>query len=162
MFDALRGWSFSNKLGQLMESRGDEFKETLRWNVLRGYDIPVTDNIAAWRKRAELFARTAAFFETYDFLLCPVTQVAPFDVETEYITEINGITMNTYIDWMRVCTDVTIMNCPAISVPGGFTPDGLPIGLQIVGPPRADAAVLSMAKQFEAATRVGDRRPELR
>jgi len=69
--------------------------------------------------------------------------------------------MNSYIEWMRACTDVTVMNAPAISVPAGFTDGGLPIGLQIVGPPRGDQRVLQVAHQFEQATRVGERRPAI-
>jgi len=105
----------------------------------------------AWKLRGELYQRSVTFFEDYDFLLCPVA----------YITEINGVELQTYIEWMRIVTDVTIMNCPAISVPAGFTEDGLPIGLQIVGPPRSDRALLEIAKQFETATNVGARRPVL-
>jgi len=69
--------------------------------------------------------------------------------------------MTTYIEWMRVCTDVTLMNAPAMSVPAGFTPDGLPIGVQIVGAPLADQRVLQVAHQFERATQVGSRRPDV-
>ena len=121
--------------------------------------MSMADHMKAWKLRGEIYQRTATFFETYDFLLCPVTQVAPFPLDLEYIKEINGVPMQTYIEWMRVCTDVTVMNCPAISMPAGFTDDGLPVGLQIVGPPRADRAVLEIAKQFETATNVAARRP---
>ena len=123
--------------------------------------MPMAENMKAWKLRGELYQRSVTFFEDYDFLLCPVAQVPPFDVKTEYITEINGVELQTYIEWMRIVTDVTIMNCPAISVPAGFTEDGLPIGLQIVGPPRSDRALLEIAKQFETATNVGARRPVL-
>jgi len=60
--------------------------------------------------------------------------------------------LETYIDWMGLCYAITVTGCPAISVPCGFTPDGLPVGLQIVGPPHADVAVLQLAHAFEQAT----------
>lgn len=161
VFDTIRAWSFALGHGDLIEEFGDKMKETVQWNVKRGRDLPMDDHLRAWKVRAELYQRTADFFDEYDFLLAPVAQVPPFPVETEYITEINGIKLNTYIEWMRVVSDVTIMNVPAISVPAGFTDDGLPIGLQIVGPPRADLALLEVAKQFETATNVVARRPPM-
>jgi amidase len=82
-------------------------------------------------------------------------------VEIEYPTEINGVPLNTYIDWMAICYAISITGMPAISVPAGFTPAGLPIGLQIVGPPRGDFELLQMAHAFEQATGHGKTRPPL-
>jgi len=161
VFDTLRAWSFALGLGDLVEKYGDKAKETVRWNVQRGRDLSMADHMDAWKTRAKLYQRTVDFFQDYDFLLAPVAQVPPFPVETEYITEINGIEMHTYIEWMRVVSDVTIMNVPAISVPAGFSDDGLPIGLQIIAAPRSDLALLAIAKQFESVTRVVERRPSL-
>ena len=161
VFDTLRAWSFALGLGDLVEKYGDKAKETVRWNVQRGRDLSMADHMDAWKTRAKLYQRTVDFFQDYDFLLAPVAQVPPFPVETEYVTEINGIEMHTYIEWMRVVSDVTIMNVPAISVPAGFSDDGLPIGLQIIAAPRSDLALLAIAKQFESVTRVAERRPSL-
>ena len=82
----------------------------------------------------------------------PVTQVTAFDITTDWVREINGETQHTYLDWMRSCYWISVTGLPAISVPGGFTPDGLPVGLQIVGPPNQDLAVLKMAHAFEQVT----------
>ena len=101
------------------------------------------------------------FFERYDYFILPVTQVAPFDVTVPYPTSISGTPMATYIDWMRSCWYVTFMSSPAISVPGGFTPGGLPVGVQIVGRHRGDWSVLQLAHAFEQATRHGKTRPRL-
>ena len=91
--------------------------------------------------------------------MLPVTQVVPFDVTTPYPTRIGDAAMGTYIDWMRSCSYVTLMANPAMSVPAGFTPEGLPVGLQIVGRHRGEWALLQMAHAFEQATRHGLRRP---
>jgi amidase len=69
--------------------------------------------------------------------------------------------LTTYIDWMRACSDITVTGLPAISVPCGFTDDGLPVGIQIVGRHQDDRGVLQLAHAFEQATRVGTRRPAL-
>jgi amidase len=85
------------------------------------------------RKRTELYHRVRKFMETYEFLILPVSQVPPFDVKQRYVQEINGEKMETYIDWMKTCYYITTTGFPAISVPCGFTKDGLPVGIQIVG-----------------------------
>ena len=95
------------------------------------------------------------------FLLGPVNQLAPFPVETEYPTEIAGVKLFNYLDWMKSCYYITITSHPAISVPAGFTPGGLPVGLQIVGRYRDDFGVLQLAHAFESETQVWKRRPPL-
>ena len=90
----------------------------------------------------------------------PVTQVPPFDVGTEYPREVAGVAMSTYLDWMESCWCITVTGLPAISVPCGFTADGLPVGVQIVGRRHDDLGVLRLAHAFEAATQVGRRRPD--
>jgi amidase len=97
--------------------------------------------------------------ETYEFLICPVTQVPPFDIRQPWIEEIDGVKMNTYIDWMRSCYFITVTGLPAISVPCGFTPQGLPVGIQIVGRHNDDLGVLQLAYAFEKETQVWKRRP---
>lgn len=93
--------------------------------------------------------------------MLPVTQLEPFDVTTAYRTRVAGQPMATYIDWMRSCWHVTFMANPAISVPGGFTAGGLPVGLQIVGRHRGDWGVLQLAHAFEQSRQHGARRPPL-
>lgn len=161
VFDTLRAWSFAMTLGSAVQEHREAMKDTVVWNVERGLALTIGDHQRASALHAEIFQRTAAFFGEWDLLLCPVAQVPPFPLDVEYPTEIAGHEFSTYIEWMRACTDVTVMNVPAISVPAGFTDDGLPVGLQIVGPPRADQLVLQVARQFEQATQVGRRRPVL-
>jgi amidase len=100
-------------------------------------------------------------FERFEYFILPVTQVAPFDVNTPYPTQVAGTRMSTYIDWMRSCWYVSFMSNPAISVPAGFTASGLPVGIQIVGRHNAELSVLQLAHAFEQATRHGKKRPGL-
>jgi amidase len=103
-------------------------------------------------KRTEIFQRIHTFMETYEFMVFPVSQVPPFPVEQRYIREINGIEMDTFIDWMKSCYYITVTGHPAISVPCGFTPEGLPVGVQIVGRYQDDFGVLQLAHAFEQTT----------
>jgi amidase len=112
-------------------------------------------------QRARLYHRVREFMERHEFLLIPATQVPPFDVTQPYPTEINGVRLPTYIDWMRVCSDITVTGLPAISVPAGFTDEGLPVGLQIVGRHQDEWGVLQLAHAFERATGFHRRRPAL-
>jgi amidase len=101
------------------------------------------------------------FLERYDFLLLPACQVPPFPVSQPYVSEIDGVKLATYFDWMKTCYLITATSHPAISVPAGFTDDGLPVGLQIVGRYRDDFGVLQFAHAFESATQAWRRRPAL-
>ena len=95
----------------------------------------------------------------YDCLLVPVSQVPPFPIDQPYVELINGEKLETYIDWMKSCYYISVTGLPAISVPAGFTPGGLPVGIQLVGHPRGDFELLRIAHAFEQATRVGESRP---
>ena len=128
------------------------YKDTIVWNTEQGQHLTGMDIHAVEVLRTEVVRRFRAYFEQYDFLVMPVTQVTAFDITTDWVREINGETQHTYLDWMRSCYWISVTGLPAISVPGGFTPDGLPVGLQIVGPPNQDLAVLKMAHAFEQVT----------
>ena len=101
------------------------------------------------------------FQEKYEFFILPTTQVPPFDLSQEFVTEIEGVRMGTYIEWMKACYFISILENPSISMPCGFTPEGLPVGLQIVGRHREDLAVLQMGHAFEQATKTLRKRPAI-
>jgi amidase len=161
IFQVLRAWIFASELGDALHAYRDLMKDTVVWNIERGLELDGRAVSRAEVARSALYQRTHEFFEDYDFLVLPVSQVAPFPVEQRWITEINGVRMQTYIDWMATCYAITLTALPAISVPCGFTPNGLPVGLQIVGRYQRDVEVLQLAHAFEQATRVGRRRPAL-
>jgi amidase len=112
-------------------------------------------------RQSDLFHRVQRFMERYDFFLCAVNQVPPFDADLRYPTEIDGVPMENYIAWMKTAYWVTVTRSPAISVPCAFTPDGLPVGIQIVGRFRDDLGVLQLAHAFESATQLWRRRPAI-
>ncbi len=159
VFLTMRAHMYAGDLGELLEEHRRDIKPTVVWNIEHGSRLDGSRPLAGHRMRTELVERAAAFFARYDFLVMPVTQVVPFDVRVEFPTEIEGVAMPTYLDWMESCWCITVMGSPAISVPCGFTHDGLPVGLQIVGRRGDDLGVLQLAHAFERATRVGDRRP---
>ncbi|MEQ8858610.1 MAG: amidase [Pseudomonadales bacterium] len=136
-------------------------KDTAIWNIDRGLKLTAGELIDAEVTRTHLYRRSVEFFQRYDALLLPAAQVPPFPAETEWIREINGQPMATYIDWMTVCCAVSVTGLPAISVPAGFTAGGLPLGLQIVAGPQDDLGLLQLAHEFEQATLHHCRRPEL-
>ncbi|HET6547292.1 MAG TPA: amidase family protein, partial [Solirubrobacter sp.] len=101
------------------------------------------------------------FLTRYDFLAAPVTQVPPFSVDDEYPREIDGTPMGTYIEWFRSCSRITVTSHPAIAVPAGFTGDGLPVGLQLVGRHRDERSLLRLAHAITEATGLARRTPPL-
>jgi amidase len=160
-FKILRAFGFALGLGDVVDAHPGLVKDTVVWNVEQGRRLTGADVGRAERLRTELYHRVRRFMERYEFLLLPVSQVPPFDINQPYVTEIEGVAQETYIDWMRSCYYISITSLPAASVPGGFTAEGLPVGLQIVGRPHADFAVLQLAHAFEAETRYWKTRPQV-
>ncbi len=87
--------------------------------------------------------------------------MSPFPVDTDWVRTINGVALETYIDWMAACYTITVTGCPSISVPAGFTPDGLPLGIQIVAPPKCDFAALQLAHAYEGIAGFANQHPPL-
>ena len=131
------------------------------WNIEEGQQLTGPHLGIMETKRTALLERVRRFMEHYEFLILPVAQVPPFDISIPYITNINNVAMETYIDWMSSCAFISVLGLPAISVPCGFTDDGLPIGMQIVGRQHDDLGVLQLAHAFEQQTKYGQRRPKL-
>ena len=158
-FKTWRAWSFELRYGELLKRHRHLMKDTVIWDTEAGQNITGPQLARIETKRTELYHRVRAFMETHEFMICPVNQVPPFDATQRYITEINGVKMETYIDWMRSCYFITVTGLPAISVPCGFTPEGLPVGVQIVGRHQDELGVLQLAYAFEQATQFWQQRP---
>ncbi|MEX0942680.1 MAG: amidase [Pseudomonadales bacterium] len=160
-FKTLRAWSFAATHGDNVKAHPDLYKDTIIWNVEQGLKLTGADISAAEEIRTALYHRVRKYMQTCEFLVLPVVQVPPFDIDIEWIREIEGTQMETYIDWMKSCYFISTLGLPAISVPCGFTDDGLPVGLQIVGRHHADFSVLQLAHAFEQATMHLDRLPAI-
>ncbi len=161
IFRVWRAWYFELALGELLTEHRAQMKDSVVWNIEQGQQLSGPQIGQAERKRTELYHRMREFMDRYAFLVAPVSQVPPFPVTQEYVTEINGIALDTYLDWMKSCYYVSVTGLPAISVPCGFTPQGLPVGVQIVGRYQGDLGLLRFAHAFEQATQVWKRRPAL-
>jgi amidase len=160
-FPALRYAANHPQFAPLVRERPEWVKDTIKYEVTEAERLTGADLGRAFARQARMFEESRQFFEEYDYFVLPVTQVAPFNVDVPYPTAIAGTPMATYIDWMRSCWYVSFMSNPAISVPAGFTPNGLPVGIQIVGRHRDDWSVLQIAHAFEQATHYGRSRPAL-
>lgn len=159
VFKVLRAWAFELGYTDLIAKHRDQIKETVIWNAEEGQKLTGPQLSRAEMKRTQLYHRVREFMETYEYLILPVSQVPPFPVTQEYITEINGVPMETYIDWMKSCYFITVTGLPAISMPCGFTPEGVPVGVQIVGRHEDDFGVLQLAYAFQEATGIWQQRP---
>ena len=151
IFRTLRAKAFVEKHAATVRAHRALVKATVLEEIARGEQLSAEDVARAEQGRRTLRSDVASFMERCEFLVLPTTQVAPFDVRTPHVTEINGVAMGSYIDWMKSCYYISTIGHPAISVPCGFTPEGLPVGLQIVGRDRDDWGVLQLAAAFENA-----------
>ena len=153
VFKIVRALAFITGVAPHIAGHRDQVKETILWEIDRGEKLTAAEIVWAETKRTELYHRMRRFMERYDFFVLPTVQVPPFSVDQPYVTEIEGVTMGTYIDWMKSCYYISIVGNPAISVPCGVTPEGLPVGLQIVARHRDDWGLLQIAHAFEGASR---------
>jgi len=161
IFLKLRAAGFVSAYTQALQESPHMVKDTIRWNTEVGLNLSIIDIANAEAKRVALYERTLKFFEDYDFLILPAAQLPPFPVEWDWVREINHTRFDNYLQWMQICCAITLTTLPAISVPAGFTADGLPIGLQIVGKPHADLELLQFARAFESIGRHAQRHPQL-
>ena len=161
VFRTLRALIYAIKCGPLLAEHRHQIKDTAVTNTEIGLNASGADIARAETLHSELFHRTRLFFEQYDYVVLPTVQVPPFDVSQEWVSTINEIDQPDYLGWMASCYLITSTGHPAISVPCGFTEEGLPVGLQLVGRHPDDLGLLRMAYAFEQATEYWKQAPPL-
>jgi amidase len=160
-FRVLRALGSANAYGAQLHDHPDAFKDTLKGEIEEGLRLTGMDVARADAAHGQLWRSFQAFLEKYEYFVLPTTQLPPFEVDTPYPTEIAGVKFDNYIDWMKSCWYISATGNPAASVPGGFTPEGLPVGVQIVGRNKEDFSVLQLAHAFEQTTGFGKKRPSI-
>ena len=160
-FRTIRAWTAAANYGKLLQQHPEAFKDTLKDEIQRGMKLTGEELAHAEVTHTLIWRRFQAFLGNYEFFILPTTQLPPFDVNLPYPTEIAGVHFDNYIDWMKACWYISATGNPAASVPAGFTPEGLPVGLQIVGRDKQDFSVLQIAHAFEEATGFGKKRPAI-
>jgi amidase len=159
--DTLRAWGYATSQSENIRLHRDLVKDTIQWEAERGSKLTGADIAHAHTLRSKAWDNMRIFQEKYEYFIAPTTQVLPFDVTQPYPTEIAGVKMSTYIEWMKVCLLISALENPSISMPCGFAEGGLPVGLQIVGRHRDEWSVLQMARAFEQATPAARRKPAI-
>lgn len=159
IFVTLRTWASWNTYGPLLATHRSLIKPEAVWDIERGASVSGEDLARTLMQQGQLLERMRLFQDRYEFLVCAVSQVPPFDAGIAWPQSIDGVAMDNYISWMKSAYWISATCRPAISVPAGFTADGLPVGVQIVGRYRDDLNVLKIAHAFEQATGFGRRRP---
>ncbi|ANK79541.1 MAG: amidase [Rhizobiales bacterium NRL2] len=152
VFQVIRAAQFAATHGDKLKTHRDQLKPEMVWNIEKGLALTADEIGRAERQRADLFQRFQAQFADIDLFVTPTVNTPPFDADTRYLEELEGVAFDSYISWLIMTFALTLTTCPAISVPCGFTPGGLPVGLQLVGPQRGEASLLSGAAMFEQAT----------
>jgi amidase len=158
-FLAYRAWIHEMRLGDTWRQDTTSVKPTLASDIERGAKLSASALGRAEVLRTRIYHRMRQFFERHDFFVMPVCQVAPFDINQQFVSRINGIDLPSYTDWMKSCYLISVPGNPAISVPAGFTPSGLPVGLQIVARHADERGLLEVAYAFEQATGFSKLRP---
>jgi amidase len=158
-FHVLRAFDFAVTKARLLRSKRELLKPEVIWNIEQGLKLTVEQIERAEGQRVAMAERARKFFESYDLLLSPATIVPPFPVEKRYVAECAGKTFDNYVEWLGIVYAITLACCPALSLPCGFTASGLPVGLQMVGPPRSEAQLLAGARVLEDLLGMRDSTP---
>lgn len=151
VFQVLRAHAFAGSFAAIYASQRDKLKDTVRWNTEKGLAQTGIEVAQAEAEHTRIYRQMLGFFDARDFLVLPAAQVLPFPKSREWVREIDGTRLDNYLQWMEICTAISVTGCPSLAMPCGFSSTGLPVGLQIVGPPGADLAVLRMGRAFERA-----------
>lgn len=150
----LRGyWMVANHYNHL--DKVEQFGDNLRGNIQKGLKVTTEELGAAEYARAKIWQLFNEFFQKYDYLLTPCMAVPPFPVEQNFPETIAGKKMATYIDWFAPTFLLSLTSLPAASVPCGLDPQGLPVGIQIVGPQMGEEKVLALARQIQDSHQIG-------
>jgi len=157
----LRGWQIAAEFRASYSDPAQRalMKPELQWEIENGLRTTAMEVAIATRVRTAWYHAMLTFFEKYDFMIAPASQVFPFDATIHWPTEVGGVAMDTYHRWMQVMIPISMSGCPALSVPAGFNDGGLPMGIQIVGPNHAEMACMQLAHAYDQATKWVTRRP---
>ncbi len=161
VFLKIRAWRSWNALGPLLEKHRAEMKQEAVSEIESGAWLSGSDIAKAMIQHRAIMERMRRFQEDYEFMICAVNQIPPFDATIDWPKEIETVKMENYVAWMKSAYWITVTFRPTISVPAGFTPEGLPVGIQIVGRYCDDLGILQVAHAFEQATGIGRKRPGL-
>jgi amidase len=148
-FRALRGAGFFGAWRPFLPADRDKFPDPVLADLDRGRDQPGAALADAHRYRAELFRRTSDFLDEHHLLVCPAAQAMPFPVEMLYPAEIEGVACTSYLDWISITAIWSMTGLPALSIPIGFSPEGLPIGVQILAHSRREADLFRFGAWIE-------------
>jgi amidase len=158
-FQTLRAVDFSSSMEGLLKNHRDKLKPDVIWNIEKGLALKSEEIGKALLRRARLYSEVAAFFKNYDAMILPAAPVLPRDVKERWPREINGVPLDNYVEWLKLAALITMTSCPSLAMPGGFSADGRPIGIQVVGKPRGEADLLSHGLFIEEVLGLRDKVP---
>lgn len=159
VFHATRAMNFAEQYGELVRAHRDDIKPEVVWNVEAGWSLTAEQWIETTAASARLQQHVRTFFDTYDVFLSPAAQVVPFEASLRYPQRVAGTESQTYLGWMRSASVLSTTSLPVLSVPGGFTAEGLPVGFQMAAAPYRDVQLLGWGAAFEDRTRFADQAP---
>lgn len=158
-FQTLRAVDYAASMAPLLAKHRDKLKPDVIWNAEKGLKLTGEEIGRAQIRRGRLYADMVAFFGSYDLLLLPAAPILPRDIKERWPKEINGQKLDNYVEWLKLAALITMTACPTLSLPCGFSADGRPMGLQMVGKPRDEGTLLSYALLAEEILGVRDMVP---
>ncbi|MBT4890348.1 MAG: amidase [Rhodospirillales bacterium] len=158
-FQVLRAASFAAGMSELLDTNRALLKPDIIWNIEKGLKQSQEDVAKAECARGTLYHKMVTFFESHDLLICPTACTLPFDVEQQSLKSLGDHAFDNYMEWLALPSVLSLTSCPVLSLPVGFSEAGLPVGMQLVAPPRAEHLLLAAAYKAEQALEVGSANP---
>lgn len=149
-FQTLRAIDYATSMQPLMDRHRDELKPDVIWNIEKGLALSAEEIAQAQRRRSRLYGDMVAFLREVEVLIVPAACTPPRDIGERWVQSVDGVEFENYVDWLKIASVITVSSCPSLALPAGYTPDGRPVGLQIIGRPRGEAALLATAKSLES------------
>jgi amidase len=159
IFRTLRGVAFAGNMRTLLQTERHRLKPEVIANAEFGMSLTVDDIVTAEHAHGELVRRVARFFERFDVLICPAVLCPPIKAEERYVSVLNGVDLGDYLGWMVMTCAISVTGCPVLALPCGFTREGLPVGVQVIGPARSEARLLAIGAYLEQVLDVSPRTP---
>jgi amidase len=146
-------------MSALLKNHRDKLKPDIIWNAEKGLRLKPEEIGQAMLRRSRLYGDMVAYFQKYDALILPAAPILPRDVKERWPRQINGVALDNYVEWLKLAALITMTACPSLAIPAGFAQDGRPVGIQIVGKPRGEAALLAAGLVFEEILGIRDQVP---
>tara|TARA_B100000029_G_scaffold215460_1_gene213283 strand:+ start:469 stop:1884 length:1416 start_codon:yes stop_codon:yes gene_type:complete len=159
IFQILRANLFAIEKKDLLEKHRKDLKPEIIWNIEKGLKLSKKDVTNAELARTALALRVKKFFNKYDILIAPSSMVPPFEKDIRWVKSVGKHHFDNYVSWLMTAAAISVSGCPSLALTAGFTKEGLPVGIQIIGKPYSDWNIIAFSNLIEKTLQIHNKIP---